>query len=207
MNDTVAIEDESPANVMTVQPLIIRPSDLVDIPEIRGIYAKEVEHGTASFETEPPDLEKMTTRWKRVKADGYPFLVAELQGNIAGYAYVSSYRPRPAYRHTVENSVYVAEWARRQGVGRALLEELIQACEDLNLRQMIAVIGDSNHVVSIALHKKLGFRMVGTLDDVGLKFGRWLDSVIMQRTLGEGATSIPAATRTVRASRSAGGDR
>jgi phosphinothricin acetyltransferase len=178
--------------------MIIRPSDLCDIPEIRGIYAKEVQHGTASFETEPPDLEEMTTRWKRIKADGFPFLVAELHGNIAGYAYASRYRSRPAYRHTVENSVYVAEWARQQGVGRTLLVDLIQACEDLGLRQMIAVIGDSNHVASIALHKKLGFRLVGTLDDVGLKFGGWLDTVIMQRALGEGATSIPATTHPAR---------
>ena len=195
MKHTIAVKDESLGIVMQIRRLIVRPSDLGDIPEIQAIYAKEVQRGTASFETEPPDLNEMTTRWKRIEADGFPFLVAESQGNIAGYAYVTRYRPRPAYRHTVENSVYVAEWARQQGVGRGLLADLIRACEELNLRQMIAVIGDSSHVASIELHKKLGFRLVGTLNDVGLKFGRWLDTVIMQRALGEGATSMPTTRR------------
>jgi phosphinothricin acetyltransferase len=133
----------------------------------------------------------MTARFAAIEAAGLPYPVVELEGRIAGFAYASPYRPRPAYRHTVEDSVYVARWARRQGVGRALLETVIQQATARGMRQMVAIIGDSAHTASIRLHAQAGFRLVGTLEHVGWKFGRWLDTVIMQRALGEGATTPP----------------
>ena len=157
-----------------------------DLIEVCEIYALEVREGTASFELEPPDLAEMTARFAAIEAAGLPYLVAELDGRIAGYAYAGAYRPRPAYRYTVEDSVYVARWARRQGVGRALLEAVIERASAQGMRQMVAIIGDSAHAASIELHARAGFRLVGTLEHVGWKFGRWLDTVIMQRPLGPG---------------------
>jgi L-amino acid N-acyltransferase YncA len=159
-----------------------------DLPEVREIYALEVREGTASFELEPPSLAEMTARFAAIDAAGLPYVVIELDGRIAGYAYASPYRPRPAYRHTVEDSVYVAGWARRQGVGRALLAAVIERATALGMRQMVAIVGDSAHLPSIELHRRAGFRLVGILENVGWKFGRWLDTVIMQRPLGDGAT-------------------
>jgi L-amino acid N-acyltransferase YncA len=158
-----------------------------DLPGVREIYALEVREGTASFELEPPSLAEMAARFAAIDAAGLPYLVAELDGRIAGYAYASPYRPRPAYRYTVEDSVYVARFAHRQGVGRALLGAVIERATARGMRQMVAIVGDSAHLASIELHRRAGFRLVGTLENVGWKFGRWLDTVIMQRDLGAGA--------------------
>jgi phosphinothricin acetyltransferase len=158
---------------------------------VREIYALEVREGTASFELEPPSLAEMAARFAAIAAAGLPYLVVELDGRIAGYAYAGPYRPRPAYRYTVEDSVYVARFARRQGVGRALLDAVIERATAQGTRQMVAIIGDSAHLASIELHRRAGFRLVGTLENVGWKFGRWLDTVIMQRPLGAGAESAP----------------
>ena len=165
----------------------VRPCTRDDLVEVREIYALEVREGTASFELEPPTLAEMTARFAALEAARLPYLVVELEGRIAGYAYASPYRPRAAYRHTVEDSVYVARFARRQGVGRALLDAVIERATARGLRQMVAIIGDSAHVASIDLHARAGFRLMGTLENVGWKFGRWLDTVIMQRGLGDGA--------------------
>ena len=170
----------------------IRPARPTDIPAITRIYAHAVEHGTASFELTPPDEAEMARRMNDLLGKGFPYLVAEIGGVLAGYAYAAPYRTRPAYRHTVENSVYVAHDNHRRGVGRALLAALIEACGACGFRQMIAVIGDSSRqAASIALHQALGFRHVGVLEDVGFKHGRWLDSVLMQRSLGPGSTKAP----------------
>ena len=171
---------------MTSSPPV-RPCTPDDLPEVREIYALEVREGTASFELQPPTFAEMTARFAAIVAAGLPYLVVELEGRIAGYAYACPYRPRPAYRHTVEDSVYVARSARRQGVGRALLDAVIERATARGMRQMVAIIGDSAHVASIDLHARAGFRLVGTLENVGWKFGRWLDTVIMQRGLGDGA--------------------
>lgn len=181
----------TPPSAETAAALIIRNCTRADLGAVQAIYAQEVLEGTASFETEPPDLAEIRARFDAVKDRGLPYLVAEVDGRVAGYAYAGPYRTRPAYRFTVENSVYVARWARRRGLGLALLEALIAASTAAGMRQMVAIIGDSAHLASIRAHERAGFRMVGTLENVGLKFGRWLDTVIMQRPLGEGATSIP----------------
>jgi phosphinothricin acetyltransferase len=162
-----------------------------DLAAVQKIYALEVREGTASFELEPPSLAEMRARCAAIEAAGLPYVVAELDGRVAGYAYAAPYRTRPAYRHTVEDSVYVARFARRQGVGRALLEAVIERATACGRRQMVAIIGDSAHAASIQLHARAGFRLVGTLEHVGWKFGRWLDTVIMQRPLGPGAGGPP----------------
>src|SRR6185295_5353893 len=171
---------------------LIRPATPADIPSITRIYDQAVREGTASFEIAPPDEPEMTRRFESLRAGGYPYLVADVAGAIAGYAYAGPYRARPAYRWTVENSVYVDVAARRRGVGRVLLARLIAESAARGYRQMIAVIGDSANASSIELHRAAGFRMVGTFDNVGFKFGRWLDSVLMQRALGDGAKTAPA---------------
>jgi len=163
--------------------LLIRSAQMDDFVSIQSIYAIEVREHTATFEITPPDMEEMTSRWRHITDMGLPYLVAELDGDVAGYAYASSYRSRPAYSHTVENSVYVARDKHRQGLGRSLLTELIHQCRDLGKRQMIAIIGDSKHNASIRLHENAGFRHVGTLEQVGWKLDRWIDSVVMQRSL------------------------
>ena len=164
------------------QPLL-RRAQVNDFGSIQSIYAIEVREHTATFEITPPDIEEMTTRWQHITNIGLPYLVAELDGYVVGYAYASSYRSRPAYSYTVEDSVYVARDKHRQGVGRTLLTELMHQCRDLGKRQMIAIIGDSRHNASIRLHENAGFRHVGTLEQVGWKLDRWIDSVIMQRSL------------------------
>ena len=169
----------------------IRPATPADIPAITRIYAQSVSTGTALFELTPPDEAEMARRMQALLDGGYPYLVAKTGGAIAGYAYAASYRPRPAYRFSVEDSIYVDPKAQRRGVGRLLLAQLIEGCEARGFRQMIAVIGDSAQTPSIELHRALGFRMVGTLENVGYKFGRRLDSVNMQRALGPGATTRP----------------
>jgi len=169
----------------------IRDAALTDIPDITRIYAHSVEHGTASFELEPPDEAEMSRRMRTLLDGGFPYLVAEIDGAIAGYAYAGPYRPRRAYRFSVEDSIYVDPGAQRKGVGRALLERLIEKCERRGFRQMIAVIGDSAQTPSIELHRAAGFRMIGNIENVGYKFERWLDSILMQRALGPGATTKP----------------
>ncbi|MGH6914999.1 MAG: GNAT family N-acetyltransferase [Geminicoccales bacterium] len=171
---------------------MIRECRRSDLETVRQLYALEVLEGTASFEIAPPDLAEMTARWQAVRDAGLPYLVAELDGQLAGFAYAGRYRPRPGYRYTCEDSVYVARWARQRGVGGALLDAVIAGASAQGMRQMIAIIGDSAHAASIALHQRAGFRTVGVLKNVGFKFERWLDTVIMQRALGDGAVPIPA---------------
>lgn len=174
-----------------LEDITIRPANVADIKDITAIYAHAVEHGTASFEIEPPSVAEMTTRQKILLDGGFPYLVADAAGTVAGYAYAGPYRPRPAYRHTVEDSVYVNPRVHRRGVGRMLLTELIAQAEARGFRQMVAVIGDSRQTSSIALHRHLGFSPVGTLTNIGFKHGRWLDTVLMQRPLGTGAETLP----------------
>jgi L-amino acid N-acyltransferase YncA len=169
----------------------IRPAQPRHLAAITRIYDHAVRHGTASFEIEPPDEHEMARRYEALRAGGYPYLVAELDGEIVGYAYAGPYRARAAYHWSVEDTIYVAPSSQRRGIGRALLERLIADAELGGFRQMIAVIGDSANARSIELHRAAGFRMVGTFDNVGFKFGRWLDSVLMQRALGIGATAVP----------------
>jgi L-amino acid N-acyltransferase YncA len=169
----------------------IRPAVFGDVPAITRIYDHAVQHGTASFELEPPGEAEMRQRMGDLLAGGYPYLVAERDGVIAGYAYAGPYRARPAYRWSVEDSIYITPQMQRRGLGRALLDRLIVETQARNFRQMIAVIGDSAQTASVALHEAAGFRLVGTLESVGFKHGRWLDSVLMQRALGPGAKSNP----------------
>jgi phosphinothricin acetyltransferase len=169
----------------------IRPATPADIPAITRIYAHAVETGTASFELSPPDEADMRTRMQTILEGKFPYFVAEIDGRIAGYAYASLYRTRPAYRFTVEDSVYVAPEMHRRGVGKALLEKLIEQCTALGFRQMIAVIGDSDQAASIGVHRACGFEDAGNLRNIGWKFGRWLDTPLMQRALGPGSTTTP----------------
>ncbi|MEX2035138.1 MAG: N-acetyltransferase family protein [Xanthobacteraceae bacterium] len=169
----------------------IRPATPADIAAITRIYAEAVRHGTASFELEPPDETEMARRLRSLLDGGYPYLAAEIDGTVVGYAYAGPYRPRPAYRFSVEDSIYIDPSAQRRGIGRALLERLIADATGLGFRQMIAVIGDSAQTASIELHRGLGFRLIGTIEKVGFKFDRWLDTVLMQRALGPGATTKP----------------
>jgi L-amino acid N-acyltransferase YncA len=166
--------------------LVVRDCAPDDLKAVLKIYAAEVIQGTASFELEPPDLAEMNRRYEATRERGLPYLVAERDEVVLGYAYAGPYRPRPAYRFSVENSVYVAREARRLGVGRTLLEALITAATVAGMKQMVAIIGDSAHTASIRLHERSGFRLVGTLTDIGFKHGRWLDTVIMQRALANG---------------------
>lgn len=181
-SQTAPIEGE-PA----VRPAVaLFPCDAADLPGITAIYRDAVLHGSGSFEIAPPDLAEMTRRWQAITGGGHPFLVARRDGRVTGYAYAAPYRPRPAYAATVENSVYVDPARHGLGIGRALLHRLIAEAEALGFRQMVAVIGDSGNRASIGLHEALGFRHAGTLQAVGWKHGRWLDSVLMQRPLGCG---------------------
>src|SRR5579864_4079107 len=173
--------------------LEIRPAIAADLPDITEIYAEAVNFGTATFELVPPDHAEMTRRFQALTDGGFPYLVAILEGNVAGYAYAGPYRPRPAYRFTVENSVYLRPAVHRRGMGYQLLQRLIADCEARGFRQMIAVIGDSANAGSIGVHSRCGFQMIGTHPNVGLKFGRWLDTVMMQLELGEGASTVPPA--------------
>jgi phosphinothricin acetyltransferase len=161
----------------------IRDATVHDIPAIQAIYSHHVLHGLASFEEVPPGVDEMLSRFEAVREAGKPYIVAEVDGAIAGYGYASSYRTRSAYRFTLENSVYVDDNVRGRGVGMALLEALIARCRAGPWRQMLAVIGDSANHASIGLHRKAGFREVGVLRNVGYKHGRWLDSVLMQLEL------------------------
>lgn len=172
-------------------PVTIRSVTPADIDDITDIYAHAVKHGTASFEIEAPSRSEMDARRKTLESGGFPYLVADIGGRIAGYAYAGPYRPRIAYRYTLEDSVYIHPDAHRQGIGRMLLTELLARAETRGFRQMIAVIGDSAQISSIELHRSIGFAAVGTFTNIGFKHGRWLDSVLMQRALGEGAGTHP----------------
>jgi phosphinothricin acetyltransferase len=162
-----------------------------DLEALLAIYAPEVRHGTASWEWEPPDLEEYGRRFAAQRASGWPWLVAEQDGRLLGYAHAGRYRPRIGYAWCLEDSVYVAAPARGRGIARRLLGALIERCAARGARQMVAVIGDSANLPSIALHRACGFREVGRLPSIGFKAGRWLDSVLMQRALGEGDTTPP----------------
>lgn len=170
---------------------IIRPATLADIPAITAIYAHAVTTGTATFDLDPPGEPEMAALLAGLQRGGFPFVVADIGGAARGYAYAGPYRTRPAYRHTVEDSVYVAPDFHRRGLGRALVDELIRDAGQRRFRQMVAVIGDSAQTASIALHQAAGFERIGTLAAVGFKFGRWLDTVLMQRALDDGAATTP----------------
>ena len=171
--------------------LIVRASTEADIARCAEIYGHYVLHGTASFEVDPPDMAEMKKRRGTVLDLGLPHLVAEKQGRVLGYAYAGNWRPRPAYKFSVEDSIYIDKDAVGRGVGKALLPVLIEQCTAIGKRQMVAVIGDSAQTPSIRLHAGCGFEMVGTLKSIGFKLGRWLDSVLMQRALGTGDTKPP----------------
>ena len=173
--------------------LEIRPAIAADLPSVTGIYQHAVLYGTATFELIPPDLAEMTRRFGTLMDGGYPYFVAALEGRVVGYAYAGAYRPRPAYRFTVENSVYLQPAIHRRGIGLQLLRRLITECEACGYRQMIAVIGDSANAGSIGVHVRCGFQMIGTHPNVGFKFGRWLDTVMMQLALGDGGSTLPPA--------------
>ena len=173
------------------QALRVRDARVSDMKAVQTIYAQQVLQGFATFEEIPPTVAALCARRARVLELGSPYLVAVLNGQVVGYSYGTAYRPRPAYRDTIEDSVYVAEALRGRGVGRSLLSALIARCETGPWRQMIAVIGDSGNAGSIELHARLGFRRVGTLEAVGYKLGRWVDTVLMQRALGAGGTVRP----------------
>ena len=172
--------------------MLIRNAVDADLPAIAAIYAHWVTHGTGSFELEPPSVDEMSKRRADVLSKGLPYLVAEQGGAIVGYAYANWFRPRPAYRFSVENSVYVDKGVHRGGVARLLMAELMTRCEIAGARQMIAVIGDSANAGSVGLHTAMGFRHIGTLQSTGWKFDRWLDTVFMQRQLGFGDTTPPS---------------
>jgi phosphinothricin acetyltransferase len=169
----------------------VRAATEADVAAITAIYRPAVLTGTASFEVVPPDEAEMLRRFKAITEGGYPYFVAVIDGRVAGYAYANAYRTRPAYRFTVEDSVYIAPDMQGRGIGRALLSKLVDACTAQGFRLMIAIVGDSGQHASIALHRRQGFTFCGTIHSVGYKFGRWLDSVIMQLPLGEGDTSPP----------------
>jgi phosphinothricin acetyltransferase len=170
---------------------VVRDADPADMPAIQAIYAHHVLHGLASFEETPPGVDNMLARRQAVLAARLPYLAAERDGQIVGYCYATGYRPRPAYRYSIEDSVYVAKGLGGRGIGGALLAALIARCEAGPWRQMLAVIGNSGNAGSIGLHRRMGFQTIGTLPAIGYKHGRWVDTVLMQRPLGCGATVDP----------------
>ena len=170
---------------------LIRPSREDDLPAIAAIYAHHVLHGTGTFETEPPSIADMGTRRADVLSKGLPYLVAEEAGAVIGFAYGNWFKPRPAYRYSVEDSIYLAPDQHSKGLGRALLAELIARCESVGIRKMMAIVGDSANAGSVGVHLALGFEQVGKIDACGWKFGAWRDIVIMQKTLGLGDTQAP----------------
>jgi phosphinothricin acetyltransferase len=169
----------------------VRVADENDMPAIQEIYAEYVLNSTASFEEEAPTVAEMTARWQKLQARKMPFLVAVVGKRVAGYAYGGPFRERSAYRYTIEDSIYIAADMRGRGIGNVLMDELIKRCTNLGYRQMIAVIGDSTNAASLALHSRHGFRVIGALSSSGFKFGRWADTVLMQRSLGDGDTTLP----------------
>ena len=170
---------------------LIRPSSDADLPAITAIYAYHVLHGTGSFETEPPSVADMMARRADVLSKGLPYLVVEQDGKIAGFAYGNWFKPRPAYRYSVEDSIYMAPELQGKGLGRALLAELMARFEAVGIRKVMAIVGDSANTGSVGIHLALGFTQVGIVDSCGWKFGAWRDIVIMQKTLGLGNTQPP----------------
>ena len=173
--------------------LNIRPSSDPDLPAITAIYGHQVLHGTGTFETTPPTEADMVTRRLDVLARGLPYLVAERAGKLLGFAYCQWFKPRPAYRYSAEDSIYLDPDAAGQGVGKQLLQELVRRAEAVGVRKLIAVIGDSNNASSIGVHRSLGFEKVGVIQSCGWKFDRWLDIVLMEKALGEGDQTPPHA--------------
>src|ERR1700719_3120501 len=169
----------------------LRTATTADIAAITRIYAYAVEHGTASFELEPPDQAEMARRQGALLARNFPYIVGELAGAVVGYAYAGPYRDRRAYDWCVEDSLYIAPEFHRKGIGRLLLRRLIAESEARGFRQMIGVIGDSTNTASVAVHAAVGFRLIGNFQSIGFKHGRWLDTVLMQRTLGSGDSAPP----------------
>jgi L-amino acid N-acyltransferase YncA len=179
-------------NALAPSPaVILADASEADMAQVQRIYAHHVLHGLASFEEEPPPLAEMLARRDKVLEHGLPYLVAKEDGRVLGYAYATPYRPRRAYRFTVEDSVYMAEGAQRRGIGRLLLQGVIDRCEAAGFRQMIAIIGNSGNAGSIGLHAACGFRLVGTFENVGYKHDGWRDTVLMQRSLGDGSQTKP----------------
>jgi phosphinothricin acetyltransferase len=176
--------------------MMIRPATQHDLAQVTAIYAHHVLHGTGTFETEPPSELEMTQRWQDVQNKGLAYLVAESDGKVLGYAYANWFKPRPAYRFSAEDSIYMHPDAAGKGLGTQLLHELLAQLEALGVRQVLAVIGDSNNMGSVGVHQKLGFQRIGVMHSVGWKFGRWLDVVMMQKTLGKGATIAPTEENT-----------
>jgi L-amino acid N-acyltransferase YncA len=174
-----------------MHPLLIRPSTPDDVPAIAAIYGWHVQNGTGTFELEPPGPDDMGKRRDDVLSKGLPWLVVEEAGEVLGYAYGNWFKPRPAYRFSVEDSIYLAPEAAGKGLGRALLAELLATLERGGIRKVMAVIGDSANAGSIGVHKALGFEQVGIVQACGWKFGRWLDIVMMQRAIGEGDQTPP----------------
>jgi L-amino acid N-acyltransferase YncA len=177
---------------MTATALLIRPATPADLPAITAVYGWNVLNGTGTFELEAPDLAEMTRRHADVTGKGLPWLVAERAGQVLGYAYANHFRPRRAYRFCLEDSIYLLPELQGQGAGRLLLAELMARCEAAGTRQMLAVIGDSANLGSIGVHRALGFEQVGLMKSSGWKFERWLDVVIMQKSLGQGDATSPA---------------
>ncbi len=182
---------------MSGSGVVIRPSREGDIAEIAAIYRHHVLHGLGSFEEIPPEPDEIAARRLDIIARGLPYLVAERSGHVLGYCYAAPYRSRSAYRFTVEDSIYIDNAEVGRGLGRALLATLLDRCTDLGYRQMVAVIGGSETWPSIRLHAALGFARIGTLGEVGFKFGNWVDIVLMQRALGRGATTAPVETHSI----------
>ena len=175
--------------------IAIRELETADLDAVTRIYDYEALHNTATFDETTIAVDEMRQRYEKIRAQGLPWLVAELNGAVIGYAYASLFHARSAYRFTLEDSVYIDKDFQRKGAGRALLSELLARCEALGYRQMIAAIGDSDNAGSIGLHRAFGFTDAGIYRKVGVKFGRWLDVVLMQRALGEGATTLPASAK------------
>lgn len=172
-------------------PVLVRDATEADMAQVQSIYTFYVTRTAASFEETPPSVEEMCRRRAATLDRGMPYLVAEDHGEVVGYTYAGPWRPRSAYRYTLEDSIYVAPFVQRRGVGRALLGGLIERCTEMGYRRMIAVIGDSANQSSIALHRAMGFRQEGVLRGVGLKFGRWVDVVMMHRVLGDDSRPLP----------------
>lgn len=191
----------APPESLAGASVTVRDAQDTDMVAVQAIYAHHVLHGLASFEESPPTVEEIASRRNAVLSLGLPYLVGTLAGRVVGYCYAGPYRGRPAYRHTIEDSVYVADDMAGRGVGRALLRQLIGRCEQGSWRQMLAVIGNSENAGSIALHASMGFRPVGTFRSVGFKLGRWVDTVLMQRSLGESDATHPGSPESAIAAR------
>jgi phosphinothricin acetyltransferase len=171
--------------------LTIRDATHDDMSVVQSIYSHYVLHRLATFEEVVPSVDELVARRDAIVTRDLPYLVAVLDGAVVGYSYAGTYRPRVAYQYTVEDSVYVTQGLVGRGIGKALLNHLIQHCERGPWRQMVAIIGDSANVASVVLHERAGFRMLGTLNAVGFKLGRWVDTVLMQRALGVGSSTVP----------------